>query len=343
MAHTHEHDENYFLDQIFTIALCGALGGIAVMLYVRKTMLNDILDKKFHLWVLLGGIGLLVMVAIRAMAVWRLAGQSHSHAHDHHHHHHHHHHDHAHDHHQHDPHHHHEHGDHDHAHGEHDHGHHHGHTHPHTHAHEPGHEHGWSPWRYTVLMLPVVLFFLNLPNSGLTARYTDLNATYPADKKALTAIGLLASPMAPAPLLAAAVLPEDEVLEGLGFSELERAAFDPMRRKRYEGKLATLEGMLVARPDFQQFNIVRYRMNCCAADALPINAAVLVDPGWTGDKLDVRKRHQKWVRVKGRIHFFPRPNAGNEYVSALIVTPDKENSPNQLVEIIDRPENPYAD
>src|SRR5262245_65637227 len=97
MAHTHEHDENYFLDQIFTIALCGALGGLAVMLYVRQTMLKIILDPKFHPWVLAGGIGLLVMVAIRAVAVWKLAGQTgHSHAHDHHDHHHHHDHDHHH-------------------------------------------------------------------------------------------------------------------------------------------------------------------------------------------------------------------------------------------------------
>ena len=149
--------------------------------------------------------------------------------------------------------------------------------------------------------------------------------------------------MAPAPLLAVTVLPEDEVLEGLRFSELERAAFDERTRKRYEGKLGTLEGMLVTSPDFQHFNIVRYRMNCCAADALPINAAVLVDPNWTGEQLEVKKRHQKWVKVKGRIHFFLKPNSPGEYVGALIVIPDKYNSPNKLVEIIDRPENPYSD
>jgi len=340
MAHTHEHDENYFLDQIFTIALCGALGGIAVMLYVRQTMLKIILDPKFHPYVLAGGIGLLVMVAIRAAAVWKLAGQtghSHPHDHDHHHDHAHHHHDHGHHHH-----HHHEHSDHDHAHG-HDHSHNHDHAHAHDHSHDHGHDHNWSPWRYTVLMLPVVLFFLNLPNNGFTAKYKDLNAVYPADQRALTAIGLLASPMAPAPLLAATVLPEDEVLEGLRFSELEPAAFDAGTRKRYEGKLGTLEGMLVASPDFQRFNIARYRMNCCAADAIRIDAAVLVDPSWTGESLDVKKRHQKWVKVKGRIHFFPKPNSPGEYVGALIVIPDQYNSPNKLVEIIDRPENPYAD
>jgi uncharacterized membrane protein YcgQ (UPF0703/DUF1980 family) len=149
--------------------------------------------------------------------------------------------------------------------------------------------------------------------------------------------------MALAPLLAATVLPEDEVLEGLRFSELERAAFDAGKRSQYEGKLGTIEGMLVASPDFQHFNIARYRMNCCAADAIRIDAAVLVDPNWTGEKLDIKKRHQKWVKVKGRIHFFLKPNSAGEYVSALIVVPDQYNKPNKLVEIIDPPTNPYAD
>src|SRR5438874_1088962 len=95
-THAHEHTENYFLDQIFTIALCGALGAIGVLLYVRKTMLGIMLDRKFHPYVLAGGIALLVLVVIRAVAVWRLAG--HVHTHDHHDHDH----DHAHDHHHHD-------------------------------------------------------------------------------------------------------------------------------------------------------------------------------------------------------------------------------------------------
>src|SRR5437764_938820 len=136
MAHTHEHDENYFLDQVFTIALCGALGGIAVMLYVRQSMLKIILDQKFHLYILLGGIGLLVLVAIRAVAVWQLAGHTHGHdPHGHGHDHDHHNHDHAHDHHH----------DHDHAHA-HDHPHDHAHAHSDDHAHDHGHDHGWSPW-----------------------------------------------------------------------------------------------------------------------------------------------------------------------------------------------------
>jgi hypothetical protein len=339
MAHTHEHDENYFLDQIFGIAMCGALGGIAVLLYVRQTMLKIILDPSFHPWVLAGGIGLLVMVAIRAVAIWKLAG--HTPAHDHHHHDHH---DHAHHH----PH------DHGHHHHDHNHGHHHHHDHAHDHEHSHAHGHGhdhehaesWSPVKYMVLALPIVLFILNLPNNGFTPKYKDLQGVYPAASspaaKTATEIGLGASPLAPAPLLVGTSLPEDEVL-GLRFSELERAAYDERTRKHYEGKLGTLEGMLVASPDKQHFNIVRYRMNCCAADALAISAAILVDPNWNIEPEWVNERHQRWVKVKGRIHFFLKPNSAGEYVGALLVIPDKDNPPYKLVEIIQSPENPYAD
>src|SRR5260370_41789862 len=109
MAHTHEETENYFLDQIFTIALCGALGAIAVLLYVRGNMLKLILDAKFHPYILAGGITLLVLVLIQAIAVRRPAGQL-APAHDHHHH-------------------------------PHDHTHTHDHTHDHDHDHGPGAPH----------------------------------------------------------------------------------------------------------------------------------------------------------------------------------------------------------
>src|SRR5262245_19812647 len=127
MAHSHSHDdsENYFLDQIFTIALCGTIGVVLVLLYVRQSMLPLILDPKFHAYILAGGITLLVLVFIRAIAVWKLAGspRGHSHAHEH---------AHAHDH---DHH-------HDHDHGGHHHHHHHDHgDHHHDHVHHHGQDH----------------------------------------------------------------------------------------------------------------------------------------------------------------------------------------------------------
>src|SRR5262249_11466647 len=148
----------------------------------QSPMLDLILVRNFHLPVLLGGIALLVFVALRAFAVWQETGRpvaNHDHAHDH------------------------CHGNH--GHGEchdHDHGHHHDHAittdppghsrargipadpheHVHDHAHDHGwdmdeahshvpgenhgHDHGWSPWRYAVLLLPVVLYFLQIPDKG---------------------------------------------------------------------------------------------------------------------------------------------------------------------------------
>jgi uncharacterized membrane protein YraQ (UPF0718 family) len=181
MAHVHSHAEDrgsYYLDQLFMIGICGALAGVTIMLY-QSNLLKNILHEKFHLWVLGGGLALLALVLVRAVAVWISVdetaapdhGHGHGHGHDHHH-------DHDHD-----------HGpgcghDHDHPH-DHDHGHGPavpagpsastavtvapapaaapGHTHGHGHGHD-AHEHGWAPWRYVILLLPVVLYFLILSN-----------------------------------------------------------------------------------------------------------------------------------------------------------------------------------
>lgn len=168
MAHDHSHEDrvSYFAEQLSTIGICGALGAVAIMLYSQDT-LKLFLDSKFHLPVLLGGIVLLGLVAVRAVAVWQLAGvpaanHNHDHQHDHGHEHgHHHDHDHAH-----------EHGEAcGHEHGDCGHIHDHAHDHGHEHANDHGHDHAWNPWRYAVLLLPIVLFFLGLPNQGFSSKY----------------------------------------------------------------------------------------------------------------------------------------------------------------------------
>lgn len=155
MGHEHHHDDqaSYFAEQLSTIAICGALGVVAVMMWSQDA-LKLFLAPPFHLPVLLGGIVLLLLVAIRAIAVWQMVGTktpNHDHEHDH---------DHDHEH------------DHDHAHDAcaHEHGAC-GHDHGHDHAHDHGHDHNWNPWRYAVLLLPVVLFFLNLPNQGFSSDF----------------------------------------------------------------------------------------------------------------------------------------------------------------------------
>ena len=64
MAHHHHHsagDRNaYYLDQLFTIAVCGALGGVAIMLWYTGK-LGLMLHPKFFLWVLLSSVPAMIM------------------------------------------------------------------------------------------------------------------------------------------------------------------------------------------------------------------------------------------------------------------------------------------
>jgi hypothetical protein len=171
MAHVHDADNDaYYLDQLCLVGICATFAGVCLVLYFWQTdMLKLLLADQFHLPVLLSGVGLLVLAVVRSVALWREAGaraQVASHAH--------HHHDHEHEHHHHD--HNHEHcgHTHDHAHAPgvpHDHAHHH-------HDHDHGHDHSWAPWRYVVLLIPIMLFLLGLPNRGLTVQTAHLDTTH---------------------------------------------------------------------------------------------------------------------------------------------------------------------
>jgi hypothetical protein len=212
MAHDHDHNsDTYYLDQLCLIGLSGAFAAVCLTMYfVNTEMLMLLLAEQFHLAVLLSGLGLTLLVVVRSVALWRQAGRmnaaghTHGHDHDHHHdhahdhHHHHHAHDHAHDHaHCHD----HEHGtcaghENTHEHAEHitaspglmppaaatqphDHTHEHaaGHTHGHGQDHNDDHDHAWAPWRYVVLLVPIMLYLLGLPSRGLSVKGAELDMT----------------------------------------------------------------------------------------------------------------------------------------------------------------------
>src|SRR5690348_16246301 len=124
MGHTHHHEDgSYYMEQVCTIVISGLLGLVAILLYTSGK-LNLLLNAKLHWTVLAAGIALIILAAVRALAVWLPAGRKQAAAHEH---------EHAHDH---------DHGhcDHDHAHGHHhDHEHcHHDHDHDHEHAHAAG-------------------------------------------------------------------------------------------------------------------------------------------------------------------------------------------------------------
>jgi hypothetical protein len=298
MAHDHSHgDRNaYYLNQLFTIAVCGALGGVAVMLWQSGT-LRFMLVERFWLPTLLGGIALLVLVLIRAVALWRSVDEpaaAHSHDHDHC--------GHSHD------------CDHDHHH-DHDHDHNHGHSH--EAADDHGHDHGWAPWRYVVLLLPVVLYFLNLPNQGFSAARGDRVGELQLD--------------APASVRSTG---QAEV----GFAQLQQASLSPESRDFYEGKTITLTGQYAGN-SAKRFTLVRYKMACCARDAVPLNAVIMVDPK-SDMKINPDLYGGKWVEVRGRVHFLQAPG-GREYITALMLYPTADEPLDKFIQEIPPPSNPF--
>jgi hypothetical protein len=357
MAHNHDHSHDgstYYVEQLCTIGICGAIGIVTILLYTdSRGLLGLMLKGKslsateamsllstqgvrgllqawgLHWMVLAGGIALLGLVAIRAVAVWFSVGKpapAHNHNHDH---------AHAHDH---------EHGpgcDHDHAH-DHDHGHvhehHHDHEHgpgcehdhPHEHEHvqaeaapaedDHGHEHGWGPWRYAVLLLPVVLFFLDLPNECFSSTFgggqpsIDVSAENKVEDK-------------------------DVAVTELSFKELQSAAYDPEKRQAYEGRTVQIRGQLAPSGNDTFFRLVRYKINCCAADAIPLDAVILIDPA-SKERLQTAEMRGKWVLVTGQVQFRKRKDR-EEYATVIFVRPTKEHALAELIQTVTPDNNPY--
>jgi hypothetical protein len=313
MAHDHHHHhepDTYYLEQIFTIAVCAALAGVTIMEWWSGRLIF-FLSARYHLLAVGGSVLLLALVLIRAIAVWTSVAEpravpvhSHDHNHDHDHHH-----------------------DHDHDHGDcghdhdHDHGHDHGHDHDHDHDHGHGHhdhEHGWAPWRYVVLLLPVVLYFM-LPPEGLSGSDSGIGVDKVGEAKNVADKG---------------------VDFQVGFQELERASLTEGSRAEYEGKTVRLVGKYVGDSE-RSFTLVRYKMNCCAADAMPLNSVIMIDPQNKKDKIPYSQLRGKWVQVTGRVQFLERKDT-QTFVTALVLHPTTEQPLSDLVKVVPAPADPWA-
>lgn len=315
MRHTHSHHDDadlraYYVEQLCTIALCGALGGVSVLMWQRG-MLDYILAVPFHLFVLLGGIVLLALVAIKAVTLWLSVGQpqsahyyvhdhDHSHGHDH---------DHDHDC---DPEHHHEHGtttadvqDGAVMHG-------HSHDHDHDHDHDHGHSHGWNPWRYALLLLPIVLFFLNLPNEALGENYILRQLP----KVQLADDGLIPMPVKPEP---PEVVPLPSLIDH-GYSAAARQAWD--------GRIVKVAGQFVPGDSPQQFTVARLRIICCAADVGVLWTRVIAPESIVGFNA------MEWIDVEGQLQY-RKTSDGKRYVPVIQLRSDQD------VRRVDPPANPY--
>jgi hypothetical protein len=388
MNHHHAHDHSYLAEQVSTLIICALLGGVSVMLYLQN-QLRFILAPKFFLPVLLGGIAILVLVCVRTVAL--LAGRAQGR----------------------------EMGAHDHDHDcdcghDHDHGHHHDiatvalelapeqsevYQGSHQH-HDHGHSHGWQPWRYIALLLPIVLYGLNLPNAGFTAsgriggdfdplqaegKYVAHTGLQIGKKKGSDLIEVL-SVVRDSPAEKAKIVPGDLIeqltpesskgesisFKGLSvdeaakklrgeagtrirlrirseaepreveltrasdvinvtFGEMATFAYSPERRRAYQGRTARMLGQF-AGSDPNNFDLVRVKITCCAADAIPLGVKVMRDPSL---KQDLEKLPSNtWVEVTGRLQFGKRKDR-EEYVTILLVSSPKD------VQTKEAPADPY--
>lgn len=356
--------QGYFMEQICTIgaglAYAVVTGALFYGLWTAepgdRTVLGMIAPW-IRVLLLFGCTVLLVQSLVRAAAVWVEAGRVAAaggvlgaHAHHHHHAHdascaHDHSHEHPHPH----------HSDaggcsHDHPHNHdhlHDHGHEHSHTHSHNHDH--GHDHSWSPWRYTVLILPLMLFILPFPwndiilaveNKRANAHLGELHAGLRGVEDGyqppllLAPVGVTGPGHAAANGMLYAFLVDAawehsaaEPDERVELPQLELIARAEDRRKHWQGKIVEVQGLAFPHPqDSKIFQVLRFQMACCGNDARPIG--VVCDSRKTLDEWKINRG--QWVTVVGKLHFHTQPNG--KTIAVIRVAKAKPTRP---------PANPY--
>jgi len=149
-------------------------------------------------------------------------------------------------------------------------------------------------------MLPIVLYFLNLPNSSFSADFIKKNL--PSGE--LEGGGTVSS--------------KEGVV--LGFKELARAAGDSRARNAMEGKTGRIKGIYAPIGNDKQFTLYRVKINCCAADAVPVPVRIVSDENITNI------RPKEWVDVEGQIQF-RKPVGSENYLPVLYVKSAKQVKP----------------
>jgi len=313
--HDHHHGEstcNYFTEQLLTILVCGLLAFAAIQMY-RTDRLGFLADR-FHEPVLYGGIGVLVLVVLRSIAVWKEAGEMQANMIA---------------------------CEHDHAHTD-ECNHHHGHSHgpDEAHDHEHSHDMSWMFARMLILVFPVLLYFIGLPNTGFSqSRQIEMvghESALGADT--LKALAKDADVVEAPKTVNGATMrvlksktglkiretipsgggePIFELISGEAkyrkFAELNNAALDEGQRKYMEGETVIIEGRF-RRLEDKQFTLFRMKMTCCAADTVPLKVRIIVPQALS------RFEDFQWVRVKGQLQFLQVP--GQDRFMPVIMVAD---------------------
>lgn len=164
-----------------------------------------------------------------------------------------------------------------------------------------------------MLLVPILLFLLGLPNKPLTASFqgsvdaTAENTTLAIQDASLTA----QDPWGRLVWLAkyAGDQAEGEVYP-VDMKRLLDSPHDAADREYLRGKTVSVRGQYVGSPqDPRFFQLIRLQISCCGADAQPKPILVFC-------KEPVSMKSNGWCEVTGKVEYFPR---GNTHVLRLLV------------------------
>ena len=121
-----------------------------------------------------------------------------------------------------------------------------------------------------LLLVPIILFLLGLPNKGPAAK----PEVVPLDMTQISAgyAGMIAStPTSEGQVLTwlAAMYMTEGTAQEVNFKDLENFANSPVMRAEWRGKTVRVRGQFAPSPGSDQvFTLQRFRISCCAADAV---------------------------------------------------------------------------
>jgi hypothetical protein len=157
------------------------------------------------------------------------------------------------------------------------------------------------PLRCAVLLIPIVLYFCNLPNPSFGAMAKSyVSAATPGQELKDSKFD-------------SAQAKDSSVME-LSFQELTKASFDPRQRDYFQNHLGRIKGFYQPVGD-KEFTLIRLKMTCCASDAVPLKARIITKDNLTGLS---NLTPGAWVEVVGLIQFRKLANQ-DSYIPVLQV------------------------
>ncbi|OWK47247.1 hypothetical protein [Fimbriiglobus ruber] len=164
------------------------------------------------------------------------------------------------------------------------------------HSHDD-HEHGGIFWRIVVLAFPILLFIMGLPNSGFSTEWKERRLGKDVELGEITAGSEKAG----------------NVLT-FSFDELNNSTNDSGKRAEYEGRTVRVKGQLKKISD-REFTLFKMKMNCCAADMIPLKARIKTNSVTALKDYD-------WVTAEGVLQFVEVPGK-NQYMPVIRVKDDR--------------------